>query len=65
LIFEDGTEDAAGVSPDSFLDFIGLLLLVLALLNSALESVSSSISSFMGACDAAAFFLADLVTGPK
>lgn len=45
---------------------IGLLLLDLALLNSALTSSSSSISSLITACDAAAcFFLADLVVGPK
>jgi hypothetical protein len=48
-----------------FLAFIGLRLLDLALLNSALESELSSISSIIGACCAAAFFLADLVTGPK
>jgi hypothetical protein len=48
-----------------FLVFIGLLLLDLALLNSALESELSSISSIIGACCAIAFFLADLVIGPK
>lgn len=44
---------------------IGLRLLDLALRSSSLESVSSSISSSIGSCDAAAFFLADLVIGPK
>jgi hypothetical protein len=43
---------------------IGLRLFDLALRSSALESVSSSISSSIGACEAA-FFFADLVTGPK
>jgi hypothetical protein len=44
---------------------IGLRLFDLALRSSALESDSSSISSSIGACEAAIFFLADLVTGPK
>ena len=54
----------AGVRPGILLFFIGLLLLDLALLNSALESELSSISS-IGVCCALALFLADLVMGPK
>jgi len=55
----------AEVRPVIFLVFIGLLLRDLALLNSALESELSSISSIIGACCAIAFFLALLVVGPK
>jgi len=48
----------------SFRECIGLLLLDRALLNSAPESVSSSSSSLIDVwAAAAAFFLADLVTG--
>ena len=54
----------ADVSPAIRLFLSGLLLRDLAL-RSTLESVSSSISSSMGAGDDDAFFFADLVTGPK
>jgi len=56
--------DVADVRPAILLFLRGLLLRDLAL-RSTLESVSSSISSSIGAGDEAAFFFADLVTGPK
>jgi hypothetical protein len=57
--------ETAGVRPVIFLLFMGLRLLDLALRdNSAPESDLSSISSSIGSCCAAAFFLADLVMGP-
>jgi hypothetical protein len=63
--FAFGVGVVAEVRPVSLRVLIGLLLLDLARLNSALESVSSSSSSVIGICAAVAFFLADLVTGPK
>jgi len=61
----NGTSEAfADVRPDiRFL--MGLRLFDLALRSSVLESVSSSISSSIGAWEATCFFFADRVTGPK
>ena len=58
-----GAAVVAAVKGLSFWDFIGLLLLDLARLNSSFESDSPSTSSVIAACAAVAFFLADLVMG--
>jgi hypothetical protein len=49
LVVEDETVAFAGVRADTFRARMGLLLFDLALLNSALESSSSSMPSSMGA----------------
>lgn len=63
-LVDELSRDLEEVRPE-ILSLIGLRLLDLALRSSVPESVSSSISSFIGTRETAAFFLADLVTGPK
>ena len=64
LIVEDGSV-ALGVRPSIFRELMGLLLLDLALLNSALgSSSSSSMPSSIKTCEVP-FFFADRVIGPK